>query len=562
MMEKEIIKIASPEQYIASQGLVNKKKRVAAYARVSTDFEDQIHSFKAQIDEYTKKITSNPNYEFVGMYSDEGISGTSLKHRDGLNALLKDAKAGKVDLIYVKSISRLGRNTLDVLTIIKELREKNVEIKFEKENISSLDTRCDMILTFHSSIAQEEAKNISDNVKWSIKKKMKEGNWSIPTSKFLGYTKDENGNMIIDEEQAKVVRAIFNLYLANKSMSEIIAYLEGNHYLTGSGKEKWHRQNIMLILQNEKYKCDLLLQKTVTLDYLSHERKDNRDGQYADMYLVKNHHPAIIERESFDLVQTIIKQHKLEDPYKRNLSSPLSGKIYCGICGKLMIFQSRPKERDTFVCNVNRRNIISSVCEQLPIRVEDINNIAIQAMKEHHSKEDLTATLAKTISALGTAAAKQEELNSVKLQILRAEETLKSIVEEKMESDDESKDEELSLKYKETKKELNQLKSKKESLETTTYQAFISENRIKEIQAHLAEMNNDECYLKLVDEIIIGKDGEVTIVDNCGSYVSEKEIMENIKNIQDFNEILHGFYSSPITGKVYKYKVVRLGGKA
>mgnify|MGYP001399016394 CR=1 FL=1 len=129
-----------------------------------------------------------------------------------------------------------------------------------------------------------------------------------------------------------------------------------------------------------------------------------------------------------------------------------------------------------------------------------------------------------------------------------------------MESDDESKDEELSLKYKETKKELNQLKSKKESLESTTYQAFISKNRIKEIQAHLAEMNNDECYLKLVDEIIIGKDGEVTIVDNCGSYVSEKEIMENIKNIQDFNEILHGFYSSPITGKVYKYKVVRLGG--
>lgn len=561
MMEKEIIKIASPEQYIASQGLVNKKKRVAAYARVSTDFEDQIHSFKAQIDEYTKKITSNPNYEFVGMYSDEGISGTSLKHRDGLNALLKDAKAGKVDLIYVKSISRLGRNTLDVLTIIRELREKNVEIKFEKENISSLDTRCDMILTFHSSIAQEEAKNISDNVKWSIKKKMKEGNWSVPTSKFLGYTKDADGNMIIDEEQAKVVRAIFNLYLANKSMNEIIAYLEGNHYLTGSGKEKWHRQNIMLILQNEKYKGDLLLQKTVTLDYLSHERKDNRDGQYADMYLVKNHHPAIIERESFDLVQTIIKQHKLEDSYKRNLSSPLSGKIHCGICGKLMIFQSRPKERDTFVCNVNRRNVISSVCEQLPIRVEDINNIAIQAMKEYHAKEDLTATLTKTISALGTAAAKQEELNSVKLQILRAEEALKSIVEEKMESDDESKDEELSLKYKETKKELNQLKSKKESLESTTYQAFISENRIKEIQAHLAEMNNDECYLKLVDEIIIGKDGEVTIVDNCGSYVSEKEIMENIKNIQDFNEILHGFYSSPITGKVYKYKVVRLGGR-
>ena len=170
MMEKEVIRVACPSQYLASTSLDIKEKRVAAYARVSTDSEDQIHSFKAQIDEYTKKITSNPDWEFVGMYSDEGISGTSLKKRDGLNALLKEAKKGNVDLILVKSISRLGRNTLDILTIVRELREIGVEIKFEKENLSSLDTRTDMVLTFHSSIAQEEAKNISDNVKWGIRK--------------------------------------------------------------------------------------------------------------------------------------------------------------------------------------------------------------------------------------------------------------------------------------------------------------------------------------------------------------------------------------------------------
>lgn len=238
MMEKEVIKIASPNQYIASTGLDIKKKKVAAYARVSTDSDDQIHSFKSQIDEYTKKITSNPNWEFVGMYSDEGITGTSLKCRDGFNAMVKEAKAGGIDLILVKSVSRFGRNTVDLLSTIRELRNIGVEIIFEKEGISSLDTKTDMILTFYSSIAQEESKNISDNVKWAIKKKMKEGNWSISTAKFLGYTKDENGNLVIDEEQAEVVRAIFNLYLANKSIKEIIDFLEGCHYLTGSGKEK------------------------------------------------------------------------------------------------------------------------------------------------------------------------------------------------------------------------------------------------------------------------------------------------------------------------------------
>lgn len=562
MMEKEIIKIASPEQYIASQGLANKKKRVAAYARVSTDFEDQIHSFKAQIDEYTKKITSNPNYEFVGMYSDEGISGTSLKHRDGLNALLKDAKAGKVDLIYVKSISRLGRNTLDVLTIIRELREKNVEIKFEKENISSLDTRCDMILTFHSSIAQEEAKNISDNVKWSIKKKMKEGNWSIPTSKFLGYTKDENGNMIIDEEQAKVVRTIFNLYLANKSMNEIIAYLEGNHYLTGSGKEKWHCQNIMQILQNEKYKGDLLLQKTVTLDYLSHERKDNRNGQYADMYLVKNHHPAIIERESFDFVQTIIKQRKYSDNHKRSAGSPLSNKIFCGVCGKMMIFQSRSNGKNTYVCNVNRRNVLATRCEQSPIRSEDLNAICIKAMKEYHAQNDLMPSLINIVSNAGSASASQQKLYKLNNQIKETEEKLKSIIEEKMSCEDDEDDERLSTLYKETKKLLNELKRESSEIETNTYDAFVSENRSKELIELLKNLDTDECYLKLIDRIIIGNDNTITIIDYFGAETNDEEISKNIKNIQDFSEILHGFYSSPVTGKVYKYKIVRLGGNA
>ena len=558
MMEKEVIKVASPAQYIASTGLDNKRKRVAAYARVSTDNEDQIHSFKAQIDEYTSKITSNPNWEFVGMYSDEGISGTSLKKRDGLNALLKEAKKGNVDLILVKSISRLGRNTLDILTIVRELREIGVEIKFEKENLSSLDTRTDMVLTFHSSIAQEEAKNISDNVKWGIRKRMKDGNWKVPTEKFLGYTKDENGNMIIDESQADIVRAIFNLYLANKSIKEIIAYLEGNHYLTGSGKEKWSRQNIMQILQNEKYKGDLILQKTVVIDYLSHESRSNKDGKYADMWLVKNHHPAIISREAFDLVQTIIEYKKNDRFLRPNIGGPLSTKLYCGLCGRPLFYQSRCDGKNMFSCNVSRRNLQRNKCELSPIQEEDINTICIQAMKAYYSGDPLSSNLLNCLTSIGEVSHKQEELNKVKEEITTTENGRKTIIEEKMESDSEEDDERLSNKYKEAKKHLNELKAKLDTLSGETYESFISETRSKEIASLITNMDNDECYLKLIDEVIVNEDNSITIIDNAGHHVSKENISKNIKKINGLEEVFHGYYTSPITAKVYKYKIVRL----
>lgn len=559
MMEKEVIKIASPNQYIASTGFDIKKKKVAAYARVSTDSDDQIHSFKSQIDEYTKKITSNPNWEFVGMYSDEGITGTSLKCRDGFNAMVKEAKAGGIDLILVKSVSRFGRNTVDLLSTIRELRNIGVEIIFEKEGISSLDTKTDMILTFHSSIAQEESKNISDNVKWAIKKKMKEGNWSISTAKFLGYTKDENGNLIIDEEQAEVVRAIFNLYLANKSIKEIIDFLEGCHYLTGSGKEKWNRQNIMQILQNEKYKGDLILQKTVVIDYLSHESKSNKDGKYADMWLVKKHHPAIISREAFDLVQNIIA-HKKEDRFARpDKNNLLSTKVYCGTCGKPMFYQTY-RDKEVLVCNISRRNILKERCPNTPIRVSDINSICIKAIKEYYSDKSLTSSLIKTLTNLGTSSTKQKEYNKVKEEINALETSLKAIIERKMESDLEDDDEKLSLEYKAKKKELNNLKAKLDELSVETYESFINENRSKEIINAINNDVNDECYLNLIDEVIINEDKSITIIDNFGTPISKDEISKNVKELNKLKEVLRGYYSSPNTGKVYKYKIVRLEG--
>ena len=314
----------------------------------------------------------------------------------------------------------------------------------------------------------------------------------------------------------------------------------------------------MQILQNEKYKGDLILQKTVVIDYLSHESRSNKDGKYADMWLVKNHHPAIISREAFDLVQTIIEYKKNDRFLRPNIGGPLSTKLYCGLCGRPLFYQSRCDGKNMFSCNVSRRNLQRNKCELSPIQEEDINTICVQAMKAYYSNDSLSSNLLGCLTSLGETSHKQEELNKVKEEITTTENRLKAIIEEKMETDSEEDDERLSNKYKETKKHLNELKAKLDTLSGETYQSFISEARSKEIASLITNMDNDECYLKLIDEVIVNEDNSITIIDNAGHNVSKENISKNIKKINGLEEVVHGYYTSPITAKVYKYKIVRL----
>ena len=215
MLEKQVF-VIEPEKvfYEDKKGLpvIRAKKRVCAYARVSTDSTDQLHSYQAQISEFTKKIKANDKWEFIKMYADEGLSGTSMKKRTAFLNMIADAKAGKIDLIITKSLSRFARNTVDCLTVIRELRVIDVDVFFEKENIYSSDTKIDFMLTIFSSIAQEEARNISENVKWGFRKRFKEGKVHINTNRFLGYDKDDDGNIIINKKQAKTIKIIFNMF--------------------------------------------------------------------------------------------------------------------------------------------------------------------------------------------------------------------------------------------------------------------------------------------------------------------------------------------------------------
>lgn len=252
------------------------KKRVAAYARVSTDTEEQLTSYEAQVDYYTRYIQSKDEWNFVGIYTDEGISATSTKKREGFNRMIKDALDGHIDMIITKSVSRFARNTVDTLTTVRQLKEKGVEVYFEKENIYTLDSKGELLITIMSSLAQEESRSISENVTWGQRKRFADGKVSLPYKRFLGYKKGEDGLPKIVESEAKIVRMIYILFLEGKTTCGIAKLLTESFIPTPSGKQKWQTSTVASILQNEKYKGDALLQKKVYCRFPNEKAKSQR----------------------------------------------------------------------------------------------------------------------------------------------------------------------------------------------------------------------------------------------------------------------------------------------
>ncbi|NLV87531.1 MAG: recombinase family protein, partial [Clostridiales bacterium] len=306
-----------------------KKRRVAAYARVSTDSEEQQTSYAAQVDYYTRHIQENDEWEFVEVYTDEGITGTNTKKRDGFNRMIRDALSGKIDLIITKSVSRFARNTVDTLTNVRKLKEKGVEVYFQKENIYTLDSKGELLITIMSSLAQEESRSISENVTWGQRKRFADGKIMMPYSRFLGYTKGADGLPEIVEEEAETVRLIYRLFIYGKSTNAIAKHLTENGIPTPGGKTVWRSKVIESILTNERYKGDALLQKKFTVDFLTKKQKIN-EGE-VPQYYVENSHPAIIQSDIFDLVQQEVRERK-EAGYTCTLH-PFSNKIICGQCG-------------------------------------------------------------------------------------------------------------------------------------------------------------------------------------------------------------------------------------
>lgn len=227
-----------------------KKRRVAAYARVSTDKEEQESSFDAQVNYYTRIIKANPEWIFVDVYADEGITGTSITKREGFTRMINDALAGRIDLIMTKSVSRFARNTVDSLTTVRKLKEKGVEVYFEKENIYTLDSKGELLITIMSSLAQEEARNISENTAWGRRKQFAEGKHSLAYKTFLGFDKGPDGGLVVNKEQAATVRRIYSEFLAGNTPYMIAKGLTRDGIKTPGGKDKWQATTIRSMLSN------------------------------------------------------------------------------------------------------------------------------------------------------------------------------------------------------------------------------------------------------------------------------------------------------------------------
>lgn len=321
-MGKEVIKL-EPK---FPQLIKVEKLKVAAYARVSTEKDEQHNSLEAQKDYFLKYIENEPEWEYVGLYYDDGISGLSKKNRDGFNSLVKDALDGNIDLIVTKSISRFARNTVDTISTIRKLKREGIGVFFQKENIHTLDSKSEFVLTLMSSFAQEESRSISENCTWGQRKRFADGKVTIPFARFLGYDRGENGELVVNEKEARIVEYIYSLFILGFTFNEIKNALEFYNIKSPGGTDGWNHNSIKSILTNEKYKGDALLQKSFTVDFMTKKKKKN-EGELP-MYYVENDHQAIIPKRIHDYVQ-----RKMNNDVTIRISH-LGDKIICAKCGE------------------------------------------------------------------------------------------------------------------------------------------------------------------------------------------------------------------------------------
>ena len=302
--------------------------RLAAYCRVSSDSSDQLHSFAAQIKYYSEYCKRHPEYKFVDIYADEGITGTSMEKRDDFRRMLRDCKKGLIDRIIVKSMSRFARNTEEMLTALRALEQMEVSVYFEEQGLDTKSMNSEMFATFPGMVAQQESVSISQNMRWSYKKRMESGEFNCCAPAY-GFDLI-NGKLVINETEAAVIRRIFNLYLQGIGMQAIANILNDEGVRRQYGREKWHHTTVNYVLNNERYKGDALLQKQITTQTLPFKKQRNHGEQ--PMYYVENSNPAIVSRETYDAVQALIKSRQPSCRRKAK-NYPLTRTLLCPDCG-------------------------------------------------------------------------------------------------------------------------------------------------------------------------------------------------------------------------------------
>ena len=499
---------------------VKPKLKVAAYCRVSTDSDEQSTSYEAQVEHYTNFIQKNEEWEFAGIFADDGISGTNTKKREEFNRMIAECMEGHIDMIITKSISRFARNTLDCLRYIRQLKEKNVPVFFEKENINTMDSKGEVLLTIMASLAQQESESLSKNVKMGMQFRFQNGEVQVNHNRFMGYTKDEDGHLIIEPAEAEIVKRIYREYLQGASLKQIGDGLMDDGILTAAGKAKWRPESVKKILKNEKYIGDALLQKTYTVDVLTKKRVKNNG--IVPQYYVENSHEPIIPRDLYMQVQEEMLRranlHSGANRKKRVYSSKyaLSSIVYCSKCGDIyrrIAWNNRGKHSTVWRC-VNRVEHGPDCCDAPTVQEEELQNAVVKAINMAlGGKDEMLTALEKNIAMVLAL----EDETSMESLDAKLEELQQELLKRANARQD----------YEDLADEIDLLREQKQNAMAENAEREGLKQRIAEMQQFLAEQRgtiqvyDEQVVRKLIEKITV-HDEKVTVAFKSGMEIDVK----------------------------------------
>ncbi len=524
---------AKPRQELVNPNAVARgehlKLRVAAYARVSTDDEEQESSYEAQIKYFTNLISQNDEWEMVGMFADPGLSGKNVKRKQ-FQLLMEACMRGEVDRIITKSVSRFARNTLDCVECARKLKDRGIGIYFEKEQLDTLQPNSEFILTIMASLAEEESRSISNNIRWSYKKKFENGEVVLTTKYLLGYTRNKETNEIeIIPDEAVIVRRIYEEYLEGYSLKEIAARLTASGIKTPMGKDQWSRSTIQSILTNEKYKGDAHLQKTYLPDFLSPRRMKN-NGQ-VDSWYVENSHPPIVSKEIFAMVKEEFKRRKnlrstsATGNGKFSGKYPFSGMVICGECGETYRRHQQHNKTKTYyiwACKVHE-NKGSQHCRAKPVYEKTLEQAFVRALNRlfENKQEILEQLQTAVVSEISDSC--DDRTNEINGAIQELQIKMANAVT--MLENEQINNEEYTRIRKEIISQIDNLQIKKHELLTEQSRMQLVEYRLDAIIQLLENGNMLQTFDKvifknLVDKMIVRND-KIDIEFQCGITVTE-----------------------------------------
>ena len=534
---KRTVSIIEPQKSILVDKEKYHQKRVAAYCRVSTDSEEQLTSYQNQMRVYTEMIAANKEWEFAGLYADEGISGTRADKRPEFQRMIRDCQNGKIDYIITKSVSRFARNTVECLEYVRSLKAQGIGIFFEEQNIDTLKNESELYLVIYAGFAQSESESISKHITWTYRKKFEEGKVSFQYKNFLGYRKGADSQPEIVPEEAAIVERIYEMFLAGQPVKVIAQTLQAEKIEIPGKNLSFSKNMIMNILRNEKYCGDCILQKTVTVDCISKTRKANQ-GE-APMYIVENNHPAIISREVFNRVQEELIRRQALRAKSDKTSITATGKyskyaltevLQCAECGsryRRVTWTAHGRKKIVWRC-ISRLDYGTKHCkDSITVEEEALHGAVVRALNRFHTEDESTylalmkATIGEAIGINGGS----EEIDLLTRRIDTLNKRMLDLVNETVAAgkDVESSEDE----FKGISDQIEQLNRRIAAIQENVHKDGSRQARLEEIQSIIAKRSanetqyDDSIVRQMIECIKVHRNGRLTIIFGGGYEIEE-----------------------------------------